>query len=57
MSAVEPPAEEEDSLADDNLITALAGEMTWPKVVAIAVVGATLVAICAICGYAPGWDA
>lgn len=55
--ATEPPEENDAEVVEDTLIGTLAGEVTWPKVVAIAVVCATLVAVCAICGYAPGWEA
>jgi hypothetical protein len=41
---------------DDSMLGELIGPVTWPKVAAIALVLAGVIAICAICGWAPGWS-
>jgi hypothetical protein len=48
--------DDDDEYCDDSMFRDLAGDITWPKVTAIAILCATTIAVCAICGWAPGWD-
>lgn len=41
---------------DDSMMGDIFGPVTWPKLALVALLMMFTLAVCAICGWAPGWS-